>query len=74
MRCPHCPVPIAEVCRGIDVPHLCHLVGPANPDRRPEYERILVCDDVQVTDAMRATWAANANFDPDFVTVGGCGC
>lgn len=68
MRCPHCPAPAGELCRGEANPHFCHLVDPANPNRNTDYARILVKDDVQVTDEMREQWLLNAMVeDPDVV-------
>jgi hypothetical protein len=60
MRCPHCPAPTDAHCRGEEVPRYCTLVDPDSPSHKPEYSRILVSDDVQVTDAMRAEWAIEA--------------
>jgi len=49
MRCPHCPAPPSEVCRGEAVPHFCRLVDPADLNRL-EFVRILVRDDVILTE------------------------
>ncbi len=48
MRCPHCPAPDGELCRGEAIPHFCRLVNPADPIYTPAYVRILVRDDVIV--------------------------
>jgi hypothetical protein len=47
MRCPHCPAPNGELCRGETVPHFCALVDPSGPIYNPAFIRILVRDDYQ---------------------------
>jgi hypothetical protein len=45
VRCPHCPTPKDELCRGEQIQRFCQLVDPEHPDYNPEYKRILVRDD-----------------------------
>lgn len=48
MRCPHCPAPVDELCRGEAVPRFCQLVDATHPDYQPAYKRILVRDDYEI--------------------------
>jgi hypothetical protein len=68
MRCPHCPAPEGELCRGEKIKRFCQLVDSTHPDYNPAYKRILVKDDVEVTDEMRAEWMAQAMIaDPGLI-------
>ena len=53
MRCPHCPAGPGD-CRGEAVRRFCELVDPASESYLPAYARILLTDDVHVTDEQRA--------------------
>jgi hypothetical protein len=63
MRCPHCPAPKDEICRGEEeVPRYCQLVNPGHPDYQPQYIRILVKDDYIVvrSPVLPPTWPVKA--------------
>ena len=74
MRCQHCKAPIGELCRGEQTAVFCGDVDPQSPSYTPAYARILVRDDVVLTDVDRALMVARAEFDRDFAGVSGCGC
>jgi len=74
MRCPHCPAPLTELCRGEAIRHFCDLVNPLSSIYTPAFTRILVRDDVvepesELARLDRAYASAGTGH-----SAGGCGC